>query len=559
MRAGDLALASLMSAMLDILDPSVEVDELPEKPLLSDLVDSFLDVSIAETTAALHIIATLTTDELVAARIRRELSNRRHPLPLDVAGLAELRVVRATQMVVPNDVGDDLILELAGAGVRGICLLVYIDHRYGTVVKDAFLMPSSLDDAVAELREIAAREGHWADFVPVDLADARARMQDAIRAYETIDHGIPPGETWPGLRPLLRFLIRGLPDGGTGYPERDPAEFLTYDEDEEFDDYLEMEATELAHDFLESLDDGAADIGMHPADHDLAHAFALATLDLLEEDYRWEPGDIKDLLTQILPVLLSGEPEEYARAPQLLPAFVGYCHHTGGVPRKATRLALAAIDRWTPAFLRKRDDPAVVRERELLEDDDVVDGEPVIDLARAVAELRDESLIRLLGSPEAAETLDARPLPDEELDVSGLPEDIISRVRHTAELIGGVAALWDDIELRTACRRLLTRIARADAEIFRRRSKDETAAGAIVWIILKANDGTRAGKPMQQVMDALGLRSSPSQRAGVMLDAIGVEHTAYGQLTLGDPGLLTASTRARIRTWLDLMDEQFGE
>ena len=50
-----------------------------------------------------------------------------------------------------------------------------------------------------------------------------------------------------------------------------------------------------------------------------------------------------------------------------------------------------------------------------------------------------------------------------------------------------------DVEYRTACRRLLARVAAGDPAVFRRRASSATAAAAICWIVGKDNDLFRSG------------------------------------------------------------------
>ncbi|MFN8030538.1 MAG: hypothetical protein U0Q10_09395 [Dermatophilaceae bacterium] len=529
MRAEPLALADLMSSVLDALDPNSVTPGLVDKPTLTQLVESFIDVPLAETTAALMVIATLTSDELLAARIRREIDGRRHPMPLGVSGLDDLRIVSAWAMAIPGDVGDDLILGLSAPGVPDSSLLVYIDHRFGTLVKDAFLIDESVPQVVANLSEIALRDGHRANFVEVSLADARAQVEPAIAAYGNIDHGMPPGDTWPGLRPLLSHLVRLLPEGGTPLPPRDPADF---DELEE----LEEDASDLAHDFL-SGPFGAPVLGDDPADHDLAHVLAMFALDMLGDELLWTPEIIETLMTSALPTILARE--LYERAPAVLRAFVSYCHDVDGCDQSDTAAALVAVDRWEPRYHELRDDPEIVRAR-------------IEALTQEWRQLHREALLTRL-SPDLVAGLNADPLPDEPLDLSGVASDIATRVQGIASLADVAAMDLYDVEMRTACRRLIAQVALADPAIFRRQSRDAMTAAAFLWIVAKANDAlTDDGNPtVAELMAAFELTGSPSQRAMVLLKAIGQEQPAAYGLRLNDPALLTARLRS---SWLDILN-----
>src|SRR5205823_4884805 len=147
------------------------------------------------------------------ARARRALAARVDPLPGWLARLGEASVYRAVQTTHVLGDGDNVLL---GARLPGdeLTVVVYIDHNLGTVVKDAFPVPRPITDVVARLRE-AADDPDVSDR-DVGLADARARIAQAIEAGA---HMFPPFETdtWPASRPLTEWLLRLLPEGGTGY------------------------------------------------------------------------------------------------------------------------------------------------------------------------------------------------------------------------------------------------------------------------------------------------------------------------------------------------------
>ena len=110
-----------------------------------------------------------------------------------------------------------------------------------------------------------------------------------------------------------------------------------------------------------------------------------------------------------------------------------------------------------------------------------------------------------------------------------------------------------DLEYRTACRRLLARAATEDPEIFRRRGRAETAAGAICWIIGKANDLFSPAMQVKDLMGFLGIgQGSVSQRSEAFLRAIGVDPAdRFGTMDLGSPNYLTSTRRAEIITLRD--------
>jgi len=68
------------------------LDRPESAPSLDNLVDSFIDVSFAETTAVLAVMQVLLEDTALASRIDAELRKRRHPLPSWIGDLPDARV-----------------------------------------------------------------------------------------------------------------------------------------------------------------------------------------------------------------------------------------------------------------------------------------------------------------------------------------------------------------------------------------------------------------------------------------------------------------------------------
>ena len=92
---------------------------------------------------------------------------------------------------------------------------MYVDNNVGGLVKDAFLIAQPVSVVTDKMREIADPD---TTLEPVDAADARAVMEEAIRIGEIT---IPPFETdtWPMCRPLVRWLVGKLPAGGVVHRE----------------------------------------------------------------------------------------------------------------------------------------------------------------------------------------------------------------------------------------------------------------------------------------------------------------------------------------------------
>lgn len=498
-----------------------------------ELVESFLSVPIAETTAALHVLAEYLEDELLVARIRRGLAQRRHPMPDQVSQFAQLEVGRACVMTDPLGDGEDVILELHAPGVPPSSMLIYVDHNLGALLKDAFVA-DDFDTTIARLTEISHDQGLPATFEEITHADVRARVEEALAAYDRDDHGVPPGETWPAMRAFVGYSVRGLPEGGTGYDDGSDRDAL--DEEDE--------AIVLAHDFLDSPE--AASLST-PEDqvHEIAHVLMDFTLAFLGTDpLRWSPPTAEIALDQALPTMVDGDWDGYDEVPEVLAALVRFAHRVREIPASLTQETLATVTMFTPSYLSKRHDPEVMERRRALE----LAFEAINQ--RSLMSWTDRQLTDAVGSVEVARTMGTAPLPDEGLDLTGVPPDISDRVLAIAQLVDGACARFFDIEVRTACRRFLAMVATNDPPIFRRRSRDDTTAAAIVWVIGRANrivSTWEGGLPVGDLMDHFGLSGSPSQRAQTMLRAIGVDpHRQYGGMDLATPLLLTSERRAEL-------------
>ena len=177
-----------------------------------DVVASLIDVRGEETTALLAVFAEFAGDnELLVARIRRELANRPAVEPIWLANLSETQTYRAVRMVHVLDDGDNIMLGVRLPGGHELTCLVYVDHNVGTLVKDALVIPDSIERAEAKQRELTDDPDTRWDVL--SLADARVWVDDAIKRGAIT---FPPFETedWPACRALVEWVIRGLPAGG---------------------------------------------------------------------------------------------------------------------------------------------------------------------------------------------------------------------------------------------------------------------------------------------------------------------------------------------------------
>ena len=146
--------------------------------------------------------------------------------------------------------------------------------------------------------------------------------------------------------------------------------------------------------------------------------------------------------------------------------------------------------------------------------------------------------------------LDADPLPDEEFDWSGIPEEIRPTVQAILEECDACADAVLDVEHRTAMRRFLARAARNDPSLFRRKASPVRGAAAVAWVIATANrtaGSYRSPMAGKDLLAHFGITGSVSDRAKALIRAAGIDlNLTYGSLRVGDPGLLVSRRRGEL-------------
>ncbi|MDV3127923.1 DUF6398 domain-containing protein [Mycobacterium sp. 21AC1] len=515
-----LGLLSYVSTLMAVMDrrgrnPFAGPDTDHDATSLDEFAGMLIEAQLPETTALLRVIAELGgADDLLRTRIRRELSGRLKPQVRWLAELSEPSVYRALRMSHALGDGDDIILGARLAGGHELTIVVYIDHNVGTLVKDAFVVPAPIAEVFAQSQQIAEADTSWDE---LSFADARAWVQDGIeRAAITY----PPFESdsWPGCRALVEWVIRTLPTGGTGHqpPQWD-----------------ERKTKQLADKFFASPDGAGLD--------DAEHRDLLESLLWYGTDYgpgdplRWSPVGVEILLADWIPRKIVAPSDYLAKAPDLLRAFIRFAHTEVGLKSMWTDQALAAVDEWEPEY------QSVIRSERL--------QGPAALLAQMGLDVDEDGwLAAQVGGQPALDALDDAPLPDEPFCWDGIPEDAAPRVAEVLTLVDRCCDELLDVEYRTACRRLFARIASSSPSSFSR-GRVETVAGAVVWIIGKANDlfglyGT--GMHVKDLLSQFGIRQGGvSQRAETLLRAGGF-HPSTHELRLGSPDYLVSSRRRHI-------------
>ena len=546
-----LSLLVTVSGMLEVTDVRRKpaLGERVEASARRELIDSFIGTDYAETTAVLHVIHAFLDDESERQRITVELARRRQPMPDWIRELPRAAVAPVVMMLtdILGD-GDDYFVSVALPSGDHVTSLIYVDHNLGGVVKDAMVGSIPLDEFLDRVRESLTSQGQSLE--ETDAAVARATVERAI------DQGSmlwPPleTETWPMCRPLIEWMVRMLPAGGSA---------------PEFPEWTQDQLEEIADAFWASPFADGVDRLNGPALLESILWFASGYTD--GDPWRWSNVNVEILLVDWFPRKIVADAEFLSGMPDVLRAYIRYCHDLRRIPADRTRETLESVDMWEPDYQRlirsSRPQGAEALARYMLEmDNEYVEEDDDDEISNSEWMLR--TLSHAVGGIDVLMSLDTEPLPDENFLWTGIPEDIRGVVEEMLGFCDRIADDWVDVngghENRTAMRRLLHRVAVGDPRIFRRKASPLRGAAAIAWLILRGNE--ERGVSTKQLMESLGLSGSPSQRAEPMLRAIGMDpYSIYRSYHLGSPDLLTSTRRASIigrRDWALEADEDFTE
>ncbi len=532
-----LGFLAYVSTLLAAVDPRGESPfergraDGTERVGLPTLLESFAEVVLPETTALLAALAELGPDELTRARARRALAARTHPLPDWLARLGEALVYRAVESTHVLGDGDNVLL---GARLPGheLTACIYIDHNLGTVVKDAFSAPSPVSDVAGRLREAA--DDPDISYRELGLADARARVAQAIEVGAMT---FPPfeTETWPASRPLTEWLLRLMPEGGTGFVR--PR-------------WGKTRRKKLADRFFGSVFGTPLDDAGH---RDLLEQFLWFGTDYGPGDpLRWSPVAVEILLADWIPRKIVADASYLSKAPELLRAFIRFCHAEGKIRPELTGQTLAAVDEHELEYQRVICSPrpqgpmALLAQLGVLGDEEPPAEEPFDFHRHFLDQLAEE-----VGGQDALDSLDGTPLPHEEFAWDQVPPDLRDRV---ADVLAACDRCCDGLlgaEYKTACRRLLARAVPGLSSLLGGTAKPEVIAAAVCWVIGKGNQVLGQGPGELRVKDLMSYfslgQSSVAQRGYKIMQAAGiVPASAYPAVRLGSPGLLVSARRRRI-------------
>lgn len=510
---------------------------------LTGLVESFVGVDLAETTAALKVLSVLVTDPDLLQAISAELAHRSQPMPLWLRGIDEVRVSGAALMTEDTGAGDDVVIGIDWPGGGQGSFLTYVDHISGTVVKDAFPSPMSLDETVRRMQSMAADEED-VEIDDLELDEARGLIEEALEMGDSLEIDLQ-SDTWPSCRPILEWLLRTMPEP-TDMPRRAPELALAA--------RAMSERMDLIHAFVDSP--AAEAIGLELTDQgedDFALTLVAGADALLgvDEFTDWNPDRIERLLLQGFPVTALVDDGIARRLPEVLEAFAVWCLRQDNAPDKAVTAVRRAVQQAGPEYVSI----ATSREAQNLRYAinsyarrvgtsqvamPILAADRDIDWEEWLLEFRG----REVGGVEVLMELDVAPLPDEPFDWSVVPDDIEDVVREIVTLVDDFADRSFGVEYRTACRRFLAAVIAGDSSIFRRHAKTAGSAAVVAWLVGRSNGlvgqgggGMLAGELWAQ----FGVKGA-SSRADAFRHAVGVD-TYELREALGRPEWLVSDRR----------------
>jgi hypothetical protein len=526
----------LASGLLNLLDPRnndpFDHSPEPEPAQLAEVLTAFVASQDPAAAALAWTMAQLSGDDLLRARVVRDVGVRSFLLPSWMHQLNKIEIVTAEQITETVRDGYNIVLQARLAGYD-LTTVTFIDFNMGTIVKDNFLSDKGLDDFNELWREHADTR-HTA-LEALSPADARSRISEAIeRGARTIPR--TESEDWPATRPVLEWIVRQLPEGGTGFVRPE---------------WSEEDRERLADRFLASS--YGADLDL-PNDRSIVGDLIFYRADYGYGDpLRWSRTAVEILMVDWYPRKIVADQRYLRRMPTVLRAFVPFVHTELGLDQELTVDVLEAIEVYERHYLHTISRPRRQGAEAILEAAGIGDPLDRNDLSAQEFFSEDDLKIFVLdeladqvGGQQQLDQLTTEPLPDEPFDWTGLPAEIHDRVAEVLLRCDECCAQYFDVEHRTAVRRLLRDVAAADPQIFLRRAKSETATAALCWMVARANESVSYfGLQTQELMAWFGLESPPSQRSYTMRKAIGANQTE-SLASLGSPRYLTGARRQSI-------------
>jgi hypothetical protein len=319
------------SPMAFFCDPSTPQPVMDDDEVLDTdaLINAFVSIDDAVTTALLGALSVLSGDDAFGSMCASVVADRDWVMPPWFQDLGAATVSRTCETVDELRDGENIYVELTWPGGKGATVVVYVDHNMGTVVKDSFVVP----DRIAALSEFAEQVGEVIDirFSDIDPADARARIEDAVRTWTQVVPTIE-SETWPMVQPFVRWATEMLPQGGRGYGTIDWA----------IEDLDLVKAEFLAS--VEGASVAADDVDL--VDHVLAYGSGYGN----QDPKRWSPVRVELFLVDWVPRTVVAPYDDLVNLPEVLSWFVRWAHEDVGISDARTDETLDAIEAWQPDY-----------------------------------------------------------------------------------------------------------------------------------------------------------------------------------------------------------------
>ncbi|MEO5837822.1 MAG: hypothetical protein ABIQ73_29255 [Acidimicrobiales bacterium] len=525
-----LALLMLASGLVEMATPrpldswSGRGADRPDGP---SVFESFAASGWPSMAALAVAVATLHSDELLSVRLRIAAEPNLGSGPTWFSTMDRIEIIDTVVHSDPLDDGENAMLSWRWPDGTAATLVLYVDHNMGTIVKDAFALPEGASAVAALFDKLGDR--HIARNA-IDASDARARIADAIK---NTDRMIPPleTETWPTSRPLVEWLLRHLPEGGTGYVRPD---WSSSSRDQLIDEFVgssfgDIEGVTRAQvrELVDPLVWFACDFG--PGD-----------------PLRWSPVSVEIVLTDWYPRKVFNAPlAELRLLPRVLAGFVRFSHARRDIPAELTDDTLTAIEHWTDEFVRAISHPgrspfdnaarlarmaagfdsgAFLDEFDGDEfDGDEFDGDedPDDTFIRGAVDELEARVIEFLGGRAAYDALDDVPLGDVAFDWSQIPPGLADAVGETLSLLDRWAIDLFDVEVRTIARSVLAGVIAADPSVFKRSPRADALAAAILGFLLMRLTGRLSAKDRRQFPWKVFTQRDLATAVGVSASTVG--------------------------------------
>jgi hypothetical protein len=184
-----------------------DADETP--PSIGELIASFIDMQMPETTALLAALGEMLPEgDTLIGRSRQAVAEHRDSVPPWLAHLDQTTVHRAARMTHALDTGEELVLGVRFADGQEMTCMVNIDHAKRSPINDAFFVPNSIDTVLTAAK--AANTDPDMTFEDIGPADARAGLVEALSQPLSMV-ALRDSDTWPGCRALVQWVSRLMP------------------------------------------------------------------------------------------------------------------------------------------------------------------------------------------------------------------------------------------------------------------------------------------------------------------------------------------------------------